>query len=53
MKEENDIAWKPIMYCSAALLGGLALGIWVLAPIMEKRKEKLAAKKNTTSSKKA
>jgi len=48
MAEQNDIAWKPILYCVGAGIAGIALGTFLVAPMVQKMKaKKLAEKKKT------
>ncbi len=49
MAQHNDIAWKPIIYCIGAGVLGIALGTFMVAPMVQKR----AAKKNAEQKKKA
>ena len=52
MANKNDIAWTPILYCVGAGVAGIALGTFLIAPMMQKMKaKKLAeAKKPATAS---
>ncbi len=43
MAQENDIAWTPILYCAGAGLAGLALGTFLIAPMIQKMKSKKQA----------
>jgi hypothetical protein len=43
MANNKDIAWMPILYCVGAGIAGLALGTFLIAPMVEKRKAKKAA----------
>ena len=44
MAQDNDIAWTPILYCVGAGVAGLALGTFLVAPMVQKIKaKKLAA----------
>lgn len=57
MAEGKDIAWKPILGMIGTGIAGIAIGAFLVAPMIAKAKEKkLAAKKNgdktTESSKK-
>ena len=49
--EGKDIAWTQWAYCGGALVAGLVIGTFVVAPMWEKAKAKKAAKKGTTASK--
>jgi len=55
MAQENDIAWTPILYCVGAGIAGIALGTFLVAPMIQKRKAKQMAekKKAITPTKKA
>lgn len=44
MAQDNDIAWALIFYCVGAGVAGLALGTFLVAPMVQKMKaKKLAA----------
>ena len=43
MAQENDIAWTPILYCVGAGIAGLALGTFLVAPMVQKMKAKKIA----------
>ncbi|WP_193361479.1 hypothetical protein [Aquimarina agarivorans] len=45
MTQENDIAWTPILYCVGAGVAGLALGTFLIAPMIQKMKAKKEAQK--------
>lgn len=45
MAEQNDIAWKPILYCVGAGIAGIALGTFLVAPMVQKMKAKKLAEK--------
>ncbi|WP_198283129.1 hypothetical protein [Aquimarina agarilytica] len=45
MTQENDIAWTPILYCVGAGVAGLALGTFLIAPMIQKMKAKKEAEK--------
>jgi len=48
MANSKDIAWTPIMYCVGAGIAGLALGTFLVAPMVQKMKaKKLVEKKKT------
>ena len=47
--EGKDIAWQQWAWCGGALLAGVALGTFVVAPMWEKMQAKKEAKKKTTS----
>ena len=49
--EGKDIAWTQWAYCGGALVAGLVIGTFVVAPAWEKMRAKKAAKKGTTASK--
>lgn len=49
MAQHNNIAWKPIMYCIGTGVLGIALGTYMVAPMVQK----MAAKKNAKQKKKA
>ena len=40
MEEGKDIAWKPIMACIGTGIVGIAIGVFLLAPLVEKVKAK-------------
>jgi hypothetical protein len=42
MANKNDIAWTPILYCVGA---GIALGTFLVAPMVQKMKAKKLAEK--------
>jgi len=43
MEEGKDIAWKPILACIGTGIAGIAIGVFLLAPLVEKAKEKRTA----------
>jgi hypothetical protein len=43
MANKNDIAWTPILYCVGAGVAGIALGTFLIAPMMQKMKAKKLA----------
>lgn len=45
MANSKDIAWTPILYCVGAGVAGLALGTFLLAPMVQKMKAKKEAEK--------
>ncbi|WP_170179740.1 hypothetical protein [Flavivirga rizhaonensis] len=45
MAKENDIAWTPILYCVGAGIAGIALGTFLVAPMVQKMKAKKIAEK--------
>jgi hypothetical protein len=45
MANSKDIAWTPIMYCVGAGIAGLALGTFLVAPMVQKMKAKKIAEK--------
>tara|TARA_R110002049_G_scaffold113040_2_gene263065 strand:+ start:32388 stop:32696 length:309 start_codon:yes stop_codon:yes gene_type:complete len=48
MANNKDIAWTPILYCVGAGIAGIALGTFLVAPMVQKMKaKKLAEKKKT------
>lgn len=51
MANNNDIAWAPILYCVGAGIAGLAIGTFLVAPMVQKMKAKKAMdnKKKTTA----
>lgn len=50
MANKNDIAWTPILYCVGAGVAGIALGTFLIAPMMQKMKaKKIAAAKKPAS----
>jgi hypothetical protein len=52
MANNKDIAWTPILYCVGAGVAGIALGTFLMAPMMQKMKAKkiVEAKKPATIS---
>ena len=47
MAEGKDIAWLQYAYIGGALIGGIALGTFVVAPAWKKFQDKKKAKKTT------
>ena len=45
MAQDNDIAWKPILFCVGAGIAGIALGTFLVAPMVQKMKAKKEAEK--------
>lgn len=45
MANKNDIAWTPILYCMGTGIAGLALGTFLVAPMVQKMKAKKLAEK--------
>lgn len=43
MATNKDIAWTPILYCVGAGVAGLALGTFLVAPMVQKMKAKKVA----------
>lgn len=41
--DSNDIAWAPILYCVGAGVAGIALGTFLVAPMVQKHKAKKLA----------
>ncbi|GAA0892633.1 hypothetical protein GCM10009122_23120 [Fulvivirga kasyanovii] len=48
----KDTDWKMIGIVAGALLGGLAIGTFALAPVWQKHKEKMKQKKDSAASSK-
>lgn len=44
MSQGKDLAWKPIAYCAAALVLGVVVGTFLVAPTVKKLQEKNQAK---------
>jgi len=40
MTAQNNIAWKPIAFCTGALIIGGVIGVFLIAPMMSGQKEK-------------
>jgi hypothetical protein len=38
--DKGDIAWMQWLYVGSAVLGGIAIGVWVVAPMLTKKKAK-------------
>lgn len=43
MPNNKDIAWTPILYCVGAGIAGLALGTFLVTPMVQKMKAKKIA----------
>ncbi len=45
MANKTDIAWTPIMYCVGTGIVGIAIGTFLVAPMVHKMKAKQLAEK--------
>ena len=52
MAKETDIAWKPILICAGTGIAGIAIGTFLIAPMIQKAKAKKELAKKATGTKK-